>query len=265
MALSPNLAVMERALEKAARSLLRDFNEVEKLQISTKGPGDFVSRADKRSEEIIVESLVRDRPEWGILAEEGTAIIGKDDRYRLIIDPLDGTRNFLHGVPHWCITAALEKDGEIIAGMTLDPLRQEVFRVEKGAGAFMNNTRLRVSGRKELNTGVFAIYSGLRNAESLAAYSDVFTSLNAEPGAAIRMNGAMALDLAYVAAGRYDGYYLQGGAKPWDIATGILLVREASGIVTDLSFRAAHHSKGDMLAGSAIMHKKLAEKLKLSV
>lgn len=265
MALSPNLAVMERALEKAARSLLRDFNEVEKLQISVKSPGDFVTRADKRSEEIIVESLLHDRPEWGIMAEEGTAIMGQDKQYRFIVDPLDATRNFMHGLPHWCITIALEKEGEIIAGMTLDPLRQELFRVEKGGGAYMNNTRLRVSGRKNMDVGLFVLDSALRDAESAKKFNAVFSLLEDEVGASTRIMGSAALDLAYVAAGRYDGYYLQGGAKPWDIAAGILMVREASGIVTDLSFRAAHHGNGDLLAANAVMHKKLAEKLKLSV
>lgn len=265
MALSPNLAVMERALEKAARSLVRDFNEVEKLQISVKAPGDFVSRADKRSEEIIVESLVRDRPEWSIMAEEGTAIVGSDSRYRFIIDPLDGTRNFLHGLPHWCLTMALEKDGEIVAGMTFDPIRQEMFRVESGSGAFMNNTRLRVSGRKDLNMGMFVVDNILRDEASAQKFQQARAALESEAGASVRSMGSAALDLAYVAAGRFDGYYMQGGAKPWDIATGILMVREASGIATDLSFRPAHHSKGDVLAASSVMHKKLAEKLKLSV
>jgi len=157
---SPTLTVIERALEKAARSLIRDFNEVEKLQVSIKGPGDFVSRADKRSEEIIVESLQKDRPDWGILAEEGSEVTGKDGQYRFIIDPLDGTTNFLHGIPHWCVTVALEKDGEIIAGMTFDPIRQEMFRAEKGAGAFMNNTRLRVSGRKDMDMAVIGMAGG---------------------------------------------------------------------------------------------------------
>lgn len=265
MALSPNLAVMERALEKAGRSLVRDFNEIEKLQISVKGPGDFVSRADKRSEELIVESLLKDRPDWGILAEEGSNSVGKDDRYRFIVDPLDGTRNFLHGLPHWCVTIALEKEGEIVAGMTFDPVRQEMFRVEKGAGAFMNNTRLRVSGRKDLNMGMFVLDSKLNDAASKNTFKEVFASLESEIGATTRMMGAAALDLAYVAAGRIDGYYLQGGLKPWDLAAGILMVREASGLATDLSFKAAHHTKGEVLAANATMHKKLAEKLKLSV
>ena len=150
MADSPNLAVMIKAAEKAARSLVRDFGEVEKLQISVKGPGDFVSRADRRSEEIIVESLQYDRPEWGILGEEGGEQKGSDSRYRFIIDPLDGTTNFLHGLPHWCVTIALEKEGQVIAGVTLDPIRQELFRSEKGGGAFVNRDRMRIGGRKKL-------------------------------------------------------------------------------------------------------------------
>lgn len=265
MALSPTLVVMERALEKAGRSLIRDFNEIEKLQISVKGPGDFVSRADKRSEELIIESLLRDRPDWGILAEESGEIAGKDPKYRFIVDPLDGTRNFLHGLPHWCVTIALEKDGEIVAGMTFDPVRQEMFRVEKGAGAFMNNTRLRVSGRKDLNMGMFVLDSALIDPASSRAFKDVFATLESEIGATTRLMGAAALDLAYVAAGRFDGYYLQGGAKPWDLAAGLLMVREASGLATDLSLRTAHHTKGEMLAANSVMHKKLAEKLGVTV
>lgn len=265
MALSANLLVMERALEKAGRSLVRDFNEIEKLQISVKGPGDFVSRADQRAEELILESLLRDRPDWGILAEESGTKAGKDERYRFIVDPLDGTRNFLHGLPHWCLTVALEKDGEIVAGMTFDPVRQEMFRVEKGAGAFMNNTRLRVSGRKELHMGLFAMDSALHEPAAAQDFASRFVALSAEKGVGVRRHGSAALDLAYVAAGRLDGYYLQGGAQAWDFAAGILMVREAAGIATDLSLRSAHHSKGEILAANPAMHKKLAEKLGITV
>lgn len=262
MALSPTLAVMERAIEKAARSLLRDFNEIEKLQISVKGPGDFVTRADRRSEELIVESLLRDRPEWGVLGEEGANIKGSDDRYRWIIDPLDGTRNFLHGLPHWAITVALEKDGEIIAGMTLDPVRQEMFRVEKGTGAFMNHTRLRVSGRKDFHVAMLCVDSALTDPVSSQKFQKIVAAFEDEPGMSTRMMGSAALDFAYVAAGRFDAYYLQGGAKPWDVAVGHLLVRESGGLVTDHALKSAHHSMGEALAAGPAMHKKIFEKLK---
>jgi len=257
MALSPNLAVIERALEKAARSLIRDFNEVEKLQISVKGPGDFVSRADKRAEEIIVESLQKDRPDWGIFAEEGTTVKGKDAQYRFIIDPLDGTTNFLHGIPHWCVTAALEKDGEIVAGMTFDPVRQEMFRAEKGAGAFMNNSRLRVSGRKDLSMSVIGM---LDMSEGEAGLEDFGAKFLKAYGtcANVLTTSSLALEMAYVAAGRLDALYTIGG-YPWDVAAGILMVKEAAGIVTDHQMRPAKLDQKQFLAGNPVQHKAVAE------
>lgn len=262
MALSATLSVMERAIEKAARSLVRDFNEVEKLQISVKGPSDFVSRADSRAEQILVESLEKDRPDWGFLGEEGTDRKGKDESYRWIIDPLDGTENFLHGLPHWCVTVALEKDGEIVAGMTFDPIRQEMFRVEKGAGAFMNNTRLRVSGRKDLAHTVVGLDLGrpVDDAARLAEFTRVLTTMH-QAGATTRIAASAALDLAYLAAGRYDIYYLQGGAKPWDIAAGLLMIKEAGGIVTNLKMKQVNHLQDQALASSPALFKKLVEKL----
>jgi myo-inositol-1(or 4)-monophosphatase len=258
-AISANISVMIKAAEKAARSLIRDFNEVEKLQISVKGPGDFVSRADKRAEEIIVESLSKDRPEWGFLGEEGTSKIGSDPRYRWIIDPLDGTNNFLHGVPHWAITVALEKDGEIVAGITYDPVRQEMFRAEKGSGAIMNNTRLRVSGRKDITQAILVTDNALKDKASLEAYEQKMTMVGTVPGLAIRTFGSAALDLAYVAAGRFDGFYLHGGTYTWDLATGILLIREAAGVATDLDLKPAVPEKGNVLAGNPVLHKAFAE------
>jgi myo-inositol-1(or 4)-monophosphatase len=263
MALSANLAVIERAIEKASRSLIRDFNEVEKLQISIKGPGDFVSRADKRSEEIIVESLLKDRPDWGIMAEEGTAHLGKEG-YRFIIDPLDGTTNFLHGLPHWCVTIALEKDGEIIAGMTFDPIRQEMFRVEKNAGAFMNHTRLRVSGRKDLSNALIGFDYGLNDPTVQQKYYEAYGLILSEPGSTSREMGSAALTLAYIAAGRYDGCYMTGKLKPWDIAVGLLMVKESGGFATDLQMKPAHHEKGEILAANPALYKKLVEKLGLA-
>jgi myo-inositol-1(or 4)-monophosphatase len=262
MALSPNLSVMERAIEKAARSLIRDFNEVEKLQISIKGPGDFVSKADKRSEQIIVESLQKDRPDWGILAEEGSEVKGVEP-YRFIIDPLDGTTNFLHGLPHWAITVALEKEGEIIAGMTYDPVRQETFRTEKGAGAFMNNTRLRISGRKELGNSLLGLEYGYRNPEGDKFYKQIIETITTEPGFSFRDMGCAALTLAYMAAGRFDSACIYN-VKSWDVAAGILMVREAGGMISDLKIKPAHHEKGEALAANPALYKKLVEKLGLA-
>ena len=260
MSISPNLMVMARAIEKAARSLIRDFNEVEKLQISVKGPGDFVSKADKRSEDILFESLSRDRPDWGFMGEEGKDVKGKDGRYRWIVDPLDGTNNFLHGVPHWCITVALEKDGEIVAGMTFDPIRQEMFRTEKGGGAFMNNTRLRVSGRKELKDALVIVDAGYaRKVDGEYEFYKKVIDLTERNTATARTLGAGALDVCYVAAGRADLLIHAGGAKPWDVAAGHLMVREAAGIVTDLDLKPATIMSGQYLAGSPVLHPKYAE------
>lgn len=262
MALSANLTVMERAIEKASRSLIRDFNEVEKLQISVKGPGDFVSKADQRAESILVESLEKDRPDWGFLLEEGGEKKGRDESYRWIIDPLDGTENFLHGLPHWAITVALEKDGEIIAGMTFDPVRQEMFRVEKNSGAFMNNTRLRIAGRKDIANTVAGIDIGrpVNDPERVAAYTSVITTMHAA-GATTRGTASAALDLAYLAAGRYDTLYIMGGAKPWDVATGLLLVKEAGGIVTNNRIKLATHQDDSFIGANPALFKKLVDKL----
>lgn len=265
MALSPNLVVIERAIEKASRSLVRDFTEVEKLQISIKGPGDFVSRADRRAEEMIVESLQRDRADWGILGEEGTSIKGKDDRYRFIIDPLDGTTNFLHGLPHWCITIALEKEGEIVAGMTFDPIRQEMFRAEKGGGAFMNNTRLSVAGRKSLQDSIIStnVAKPLYDSDSADQHAAMVSKI-LQAKCKIRSMSSGALDLAYVAAGRYDVAYMGASQKPWDIAVGLLLVREARGIVTNFDLQPATLAHDALLSGNATLHKAFADLIGLS-
>lgn len=259
MADSPNLTVMIKAVEKAARNLVRDFGEVEKLQISVKGPSDFVSRADKRSEEIIVDSLQYDRPEWGILGEEGGARKGSDPRYRFIVDPLDGTTNFLHGLPHWCVTIALEKDGEVIAGVTFDPIRQELFRAEKGTGAFCNRSRLKVSGRKapENNTII------LDSAPSGEQLGNLVTKLHTN-GNAIRITGSCALDLAYVAAARFDMGCFWTKPKPWDVAAGFLMVKEAGGTLTGLDLKAPGLGENGFLGANPTLHKEYAALLGLS-
>lgn len=251
-AVSPNVSVMMKAVEKAARGLVRDFGEIEKLQISMKGPGDFVSRADKRSEEVIVESLQQDRPEWGILGEEGGARAGSDPRYRFIIDPLDGTANFLHGLPHWCITVALEKDSQLIAAVTFDPIRQEMFRAEKGGGAFLNRTRLRVGGRKKIEN-LLVLLSGRK------LLCDCAIDKLHQNGCALRFTGSAALDLAYVAAGRFDMAYMCADNMPWDLAAGVLMVREAAGTVTgfDLKPVDSAYDKG-ILAANADLHRAYA-------
>lgn len=230
---SPTLNVMCNAAFKAARGLVRDFGEVEHLQVSRKGPGDFVSTADKKAEDILYKELKKARPTHGFIMEEGGAIAGKDE-YIWHIDPLDGTTNFLHGIPHFAISIGLQKGSELIAGVIYDPIKDELFYAEKGGGAFMNERRLRVSARSHLSdallgTGIpFAIHSKDVMNQFQSTLERVMPQV-----AGIRRFGAAALDLAYVAAGRFEGYW-EGRLCSWDIAAGIVIVREAGGYVCDL-------------------------------
>src|ERR1700719_3255229 len=230
---SATINVMGGAALKAARGLIRDFGEVEQLQVSVKGPGDFVSTADLRAEKVLRAELTKARPGYGLLMEEGGGVAGSDPRHRWIVDPLDGTTNFLHGIPHFAISIALERDGEIVAGIVYDATRDEMFWAEKGAGAYVNEHRLRVSARRGLGDAVIGTGIPFRgrgdHPSYLAALSAVMSST-----AGVRRLGAAALDLAYVAAGRYDGFW-EFGLKPWDIAAGMLLVKEAGGFVSDLA------------------------------
>lgn len=248
MALSANMNVMLRAAEKAAKSLIRDFGEVEQLQVSMKGPGDFVSAADLRAEKIIHEELLKARPDFGFLMEENGEIKGKDTENRWIIDPLDGTANFVHGIPYWAISIALEHRGEIVAGLIYDPVTDEMFRAEKGDGAFMRNKRLRVSGRRDLPLSVIVGGTPGKRPErpDMGTYKrqidNIFRS-----GAGYRRNCAASLDLAYVAAGRYDAYW-EGNLKPWDVAAGFLIVKEAGGYVGTLNNKGNPVFDGDIFA-----------------
>lgn len=257
MALSANMNVMIRAAEKASRSLLRDFGEVEQLQVSRKGPGDFVSNADLRSEEIIFQELSKARPDFGFLMEErGTVKAFKSGgNARWIVDPLDGTLNFLHGIPHWCITIALEENNEITAGIIYDPVRDELFRAEKGLGAFQRNRRLRVSGRNHIEAAMIATGSPPSQAESrdqfLAEYAAVQKRI---PG--VRRFGAAALDMAYVAAGRLEAFW-ERGLQPWDMAAGHLIVREAQGQSTNIAGTKDPVFDGNVLCSNGIFHDEL--------
>ena len=229
MASSANLNVMMKTARKVGRGLLKDFTEVENLQVSSKGPGDFVSRADRRAEEVIREDLMAARPTYGFLGEEGTEIAGEDPTRRWIVDPLDGTTNFLHGLPHWAISIALEHKGQIISGVIYDPVKDELFWAEKGEGAWMNESRLRVSGRHKMIECIFA--TGLPfggRADLPDTLRDLGRLLPACAG--VRRFGAASLDLAYVAAGRYDGYW-ERGVHPWDVAAGLIILREAGAFV----------------------------------
>jgi len=231
---SANLNVMIKAARAAARSLLRDFGEVENLQVSRKGAADFVSKADLKSEEILKDQLLGARPAYGWLGEEtAEEIKGKDTTRRWIVDPLDGTTNYLHGLPHWAISIALEFKGEIITGVVFDPVKDEMFVAEKGQGAWMNDRRLRVSGRRDMTEMIFATGVPFAGTEGLPETLKDLAKLMPRC-AGVRRWGAAALDLAYVAAGRYDGYW-ERGISPWDIAAGLLMVREAGGFAEALS------------------------------
>lgn len=232
MAGSANLNVMMKTARKAGRGLLKDFGEVENLQVSAKGPGDFVSRADRQAEETIREELMLARPTYGFLGEEGAEIEGQDPTRRWIVDPLDGTTNFLHGLPHWAVSIALEHKGQIVAGVIYDPVKDEMFYAEKGFGAFVNEARLRVSGRHRMAEALFATglpFSGRTDLpETLQDLARLLPTC-----AGVRRFGAAALDLAYVAAGRYDGFW-ERRLNAWDLAAGIVIVKEAGGLIEPL-------------------------------
>ncbi len=229
--LSPDLNVMIKAAEKAARSLNRDFGEVEQLQVSRKGPSDFVSAADKRAEQIIYDELRKARPEHGFLMEESGEKKGSNES-RFIVDPLDGTTNFLHGIPQWAISIALEEKGEVIAGVVYDSIKDEMFHAEKGKGAFLRRKRLRVSGRNTMDMAIITTGAPRRALES---HEQFFREQRAvwDTGASLRRYGAAALDLAYVAAGRYEGFW-ERNLSPWDVAAGLLILKEAGGFACDL-------------------------------
>jgi myo-inositol-1(or 4)-monophosphatase len=236
--LSPHVTVMANAAQKASKRLLRDFAEVEQLQVSIKGPSDFVSQADLRAEQTLKEELTKARPGYSFLMEESGASGSDNWTWRWVVDPLDGTTNFLHGMPHWAISIALERRlptgaSELAAALIYAPATDEMFWAEKGAGAFVNERRLRVSARRDMSEAVFAtgIPFGAVSAPRRQAFSRTLSTLMPQV-AGIRRFGAAALDLAWVAAGRFDGYW-ELGIKPWDIAAGMLLVREAGGYATD--------------------------------
>lgn len=252
--------VMAGAAMKAARHLRRDFGEVEHLQVSKKGPADFVSEADRRAEQILFEELQRVRPKFGFLMEERGAIKGQLDWARWIVDPLDGTTNFLHGLPHWCISIAVEEHGELIAGVIFDPIRDELFWAERGKGAFLNDRRLRVSARRTLSNAVLATgipFQGKPDHGPFLAQLGAFMT----DVAGIRRFGSAALDLAYVAAGRYDGFW-ESDLNPWDLAAGVLIVREAGGFATDLKGGSRIFDTGGVCAANSDLHANMLAILK---
>jgi myo-inositol-1(or 4)-monophosphatase len=249
---SPLINVMTAAARKAARGLLRDFGEVEQLQVSKKGPSDFVSAADHRVESVLLRELRKARPDFGFLFEEQGAQAGADKGNVWVIDPLDGTTNFLHGIPHFAISIGLVRDGLPFAGVVYHPIVDEMYWAEKGSGAFVNEHRLRVSARRNMEEAVFGTgfpYKGRPTLER--AMRQVEPVLRECAG--VRRMGAAALDLAYVAAGRFDGFW-ELDLKPWDIAAGIVLVREAGGLVTELYGAADIMATGNILAANDHLH-----------
>jgi myo-inositol-1(or 4)-monophosphatase len=241
--ISANLNIMIKAAEKASRALIRDFGEIEKLQVSIKGPSDFVSNADLKAEKIIIEELKKARPNYSIISEEDGSESNKDKKNIWIIDPIDGTTNFLHGIPHFAISIALKSENEIVSGLIYDPIKDEMFYGEKNNGAFFNNQRIRVSKKKDINACLFATGGGYKNEIDLP----------------IRRSGSAALDMAYVAAGRYDGYF-QNNLNLWDIAAGIIILKESGGTINEIDLSQNKNIK--IRASSMAINEKMLEKLK---
>ena len=248
MAFSANLNIMLKAARQAGRSLVKDFREVESLQVSMKGAGDFVSKADISAEQILKEALLTARPTYGWCAEEGGEIPGDDPTRRWIVDPLDGTTNFLHGLPHWAVSIALEHKGNIVAGVIYDAAKDEMFFAEKGAGAWLNDSRLRVSGRSRMIDAIFATGLPFGGRPDLPdTLKDLARLLPKSAG--VRRWGAAALDLAYVAAGRYDGFW-ERRLNAWDLAAGLVIVREAGGLVAPFQPDAGILESGEVIAAN---------------
>ena len=259
MARSALLNVMVQAATKAGRSLSRDFGEVQNLQVSLKGPGDYVSQADRKAEEIIHTELSRARPGYSFLMEERGAIEGDDGQHTWIVDPLDGTTNFLHGLPMFAISIALERQGQIVAAVVYNPAMDELYTAERGGGAFMNDRRLRVAARSKLSDTVIATgIPHLGRGHHGKALVDLRNVMGEVSG--IRRMGAASLDLAYVAAGRFDGYW-EDGLAAWDMAAGILLVREAGGFASDRTGGQDILEGGSIVTGNEQIHKALLKTL----
>jgi myo-inositol-1(or 4)-monophosphatase len=257
---TPLMNVMTAAALKAAKGLRRDFGEVALLQVSRKGPGDFVSAADKRSEKTIFEELSRARPGYSFMMEETGEVEGKDKTHIWYVDPLDGTTNFLHGIPQFCISIALERDGQLVAGVVYNPVTDEMYMAEKGQGAYLNNQRLRVAQRTDIREAVIACglpHIGRGDHRLFLAECAQVMAL----AAGMRRFGAAALDLAFVAAGRFDGFWERKLSK-WDMAAGAVLVREAGGYVSDVTGHDGFMATGDILAGNETIQKELLKLLK---
>ncbi|MEQ8503973.1 MAG: inositol monophosphatase family protein [Rhodospirillales bacterium] len=257
---TPLINVMTAAAQKAARGLVRDFGEVEHLQVSKKGPSDFVSTADKKAEKVLFEELQKARPKYGFLMEERGVIEGSDSSNRWIIDPLDGTTNFLHSIPQFAISIALERDGQIFAGVIYNPVSDEMFVAEKGQGAFLNGRRLRVSARRNIAESLFATGIPFLGRDNHDLFLKQLRAIMAV-SAGVRRNGAASLDLAWVAAGRFEGFWEQN-LQAWDMAAGLILVSEAGGFISDLAGGRDILTRGDIVAGNDAMHPALLKTLR---
>jgi myo-inositol-1(or 4)-monophosphatase len=257
---SPLITVMIAAARKAARSLVRDFGEVENLQVSLKGPSDFVSSADRRAEDLLYKELSKARPTFGFIMEERGKIAGSDPSQTWVVDPLDGTTNFLHGIPQFAISIAAMKDENIVAALVFNPVADELFVAERGRGGFLNERRLRVAGRRDLSNSVVCCGIPHAGRGDSAKFRGELAAVQSRV-AGVRRTGAAALDLAWVAAGRFDGFW-ERALSPWDLAAGMLLVREAGGIVTDLDGELSVLEKGSVLAGIEFGHRELLSAIK---
>jgi myo-inositol-1(or 4)-monophosphatase len=259
MARSALMNVMVQAAMKAGRSLARDFGEVQNLQVSLKGPGDYVSQADRKAEEIIYTELSKARPGYAFLMEERGAVEGDDDQHRWIVDPLDGTTNFLHGLPFFAVSIGLERQGQMVAGVIYNPAIDELFTAERGGGAFVNDRRMRVSARQKLSDSLICTgIPHLGRGHHGQALIDLKTVMGEAAG--IRRMGAASLDLAYVAAGRFDGFW-EDYLSPWDMAAAMLLIREAGGFVSDRDGGQDMFGTGTIVAGNETIHRALLKQI----
>ena len=253
---SPKLNIMHKACMKASKFLIRDFGEIEKLQVSAKGPGDFVSSADKRTETILIDELLKSYPDYGILSEEAGKINEKNENNRWIIDPIDGTSNFLNGIPQFSISIGYEENGKILIGLTYDPIKNELFFAESGSGAFLNNTRIRVSKKKNLKNSIIGTGGPKSNSKIKNEIFDEFLSVSKNVDIPLRRFGSASLDLANVACGRFDGFW-QRELNYWDIAAGIVLIKEAGGFVDYLDNDPNNNKKYSLIASNSLIHREL--------
>ena len=257
---SANINVMVKACRKAAKTLIRDFGEIENLQVSIKGPGDFVTASDKKVEKILIDELQKARPNYSILSEE-IGKINNDESFKWIIDPIDGTANFLHGIPHFAISIGLEHDEEIICGIIYDPIKDEMFVAEKGNGSYLNNQRIRVSSRSKLENCIIFTGGPKIGVKNRELFLKEYNNVSSKVPTTIRKLGSASLDMAYVAAGRCDGFW-QRDLKYWDIAAGIILVRESGGFVTDFKGEKGYMQNKTILVTNSKINNEMIEILK---